>query len=258
MVAQSINELTENRAGLVEQKTQVGIAGLGQNEDLSLSADLDKQSLSRDELLAELEGFGIDVTTFDSLPTMILVDILMSLKGIMTTSIGHKGRASRGGSEPHQGPPILSATDKKILQTLLTSNGGVSSLTLSKNLDIPLSTVQRRRKRLEANLLDEMYSLKLDKFGLRSGVLFVTTSSPSTELIGREILSWDNEVVSVKRCIGENSIDLQVEVVFESNKELLTIIERVKSVEGVTKVSWSEAVKVIGRNTRIYERAIQA
>lgn len=256
MVAQSINEFTENPKGLVEQKLQVGIAGFSRNENLS--TDLDKQTLSRDELLVELEGFGIDVAAFDSLPTMILADILMSLKGIMNAPTNRKGRASRSSSESHEDPPILSVTDKKILKTLLTSNGGVSSLTLSKNLDIPLSTVQRRRKRLEANLLDEMYSLKLEKFGLRSAVLFVTTSSPSTELIGREILSWDNEVVSVKRCIGENSIDLQAEVVFESNKELLTIIERVKSVEGVTNVSWSEAVKVIGRNTKIYERAIQA
>lgn len=255
MVAQSINELTDSRKGLVEG-IQLGISDLDQDEDVSLSSDL-RKTMSRDELLIELEGFGINVETFDSLPTLIIADILASLRRIMNAQVVRKGRSSKGGLGSHDGPPILSATDKKILKTLLTSNGNVSSLTLSKNLDIPLSTVQRRRKRLEANLLEEAYSLRMEKFGLRSAILFITTSSSSTELIGREILSWDNEVVSVKRCIGENSVDLQAEIVFESNKELLTIIERIKSVEGVTNVSWSEAVKVIGKNTRIYERAIQ-
>lgn len=257
MVAQSINELTEKQTGLAGQRIQTNMRSLGDDEKKLRSADLKEPTLSRDELLAELEGFGVNILAFDSLPTMILADVLMSFKGIMNGTAGRKGRKLRSSSESHEEPPILSATDKKILKTLLTSNGSVSSLTLSKNLDIPLSTVQRRRKRLEANLLDETYSLKLDKFGLRSAVLFITTSSASTELIGREILSWDNEVESVKRCIGENSIDLQVEVVFESNKELLTIIERIKAVEGVTKVSWSEAIKMIGRNSKIYERAIQ-
>ena len=254
MVAQSINELTENQSGLVGQESQLGF----RNENMSLSAEFEKKTLSRDDMLAELEGFGIDVTTFESLPTMIITDILTSLKEIMNAPPARKGRASRSGSETNEGPPILSETDKKILKTLLTSNGNVSSLTLSKNLDIPLSTVQRRRKRLEANLLDEVYSLRMDKFGLRNAALFVTTCKGSTELIGREILSWDNEVVSVKRCIGENSVDLQAEIVFESNKELLAIIERIKSIEDVTNVSWSEAVKVIGRNTGIYERALRA
>lgn len=256
MVAQSINELAANQTGLIRQESRVGTANL-RNENMSLSTEFEKQMLSRDDVLAELEGFGIDVTAFESLPTMIITDILTSLKGIMNAPPTRKGRASRSGSESHEGPPILSETDKKILKTLLTSNGNASSLTLSKNLDIPLSTVQRRRKRLEANLLDEVYSLRMDKFGLRSAALFITTCKGSIELIGREILSWDNEVVSVKRCIGENSVDLQAEIVFESNKELLTIIERIKSIEGVTNVSWSEAVKVIGRNTGIYERALR-
>lgn len=257
MVAQSINELGKNSAGLVEQKLAVEITDFAHNENLSLLTDSNGQLLSRDELIAELEAFGINVNAFESLPNMILADILVSLKGIANTHSRRRGRPSRNTTETQEGPPILSNTDKKILKTLITSNGNVSSLTLSKNLDIPLSTVQRRRKRLEANLLEEVYSLRMEKFGLRSAILFVTTCNASAESIGREILSWDNEVVSVKRCMGENSIDLQVEVVFESNKELLTIIERIKSVEGVTKVSWSEAVKVIGRNPRIYERAIQ-
>jgi DNA-binding Lrp family transcriptional regulator len=199
----------------------------------------------------------MDVEPFDSLPNMILADILASLKDVVNAHASRRGRPAKRAAETPDGPPILSNTDKKILKSLLTSNGSISSLTLSKSLDIPLSTVQRRRKRLEANLLETSYSIRIEKFGLRSATLFVTISCASAESIGREILSLDNEVISVRRCIGENSIDLQAEVLFESNKELLGIIERIKSIEGVSNVSWSEAIKVIGRNAECFQRVIQ-
>jgi predicted transcriptional regulator len=47
----------------------------------------------------------------------------------------------------------LSDVDKKMLQTLLASSGRVSSLALSRKLEIPLTTIQRRRKRLESEFL---------------------------------------------------------------------------------------------------------
>jgi DNA-binding Lrp family transcriptional regulator len=211
----------------------------------------------REEILAELEALGMDVEPFDSLPNMILADILASLKDVVSAHASRRGRPAKRAAEMPDGPPILSGTDKKILKSLLTSNGSISSLTLSKSLDIPLSTVQRRRKRLEANLLETSYSIRIEKFGLRSATLFVTVNCASAESIGREVLSLDNEVISVKRCIGENSIDLQAEVLFESNKELLGIIERIKSIEGVSNVSWSEAIKMIGRNAECFQRVIQ-
>jgi DNA-binding Lrp family transcriptional regulator len=211
----------------------------------------------REEILAELETLGIDVEPFDSLPNMILTDILASLKDIVNAHSIRRGRPAKRATESVDSPPILSSTDKKILKALLTSNGSISSLTLSKNLDIPLSTVQRRRKRLEANLLETSYSIRIERFGLRSASLFVTVTCGSADSIGREILSFDREVLSVKRCIGENSIDLQAEVLFESNKELLSIIERIKSIDGVSSVSWSEAIKTIGRNVESFQRVIQ-
>lgn len=256
MVSESITELREIQPDFAKQNSGL-ITSSVQNENRLLHADTKENMSPREEILAELEALGMDVEPFDSLPNMILADILASLKDIVNAHSIRRGRPSKRATDVSDGPPLLSNTDKKILKALLTSNGSISSLTLSKNLDIPLSTVQRRRKRLEANLLETSYAIKIEKFGLRSADLFVTTTGVSPELIGREILSWDKEVISVKRCIGENSIDLQVEVLFESNKELLATIERIKSIEGISNVSWSEAIKVIGRNAESYQRVIQ-
>jgi DNA-binding Lrp family transcriptional regulator len=254
MVSESITEFREIRA---DYKQDSGLATNSAQDHGLVQNDTKGDMSPREEILAELETLGIDVERFDSLPNMILAEILASLKDIVNAHASRRGRPAKRATESIDSPPILSSTDKKILKALLTSNGSISSLTLSKNLDIPLSTVQRRRKRLEANLLETSYSIRIERFGLRSASLFVTVTCSSADAIGREILSFEREVLSVRRCIGENSIDLQAEVLFESNKELLSIIERIKSIEGVSNVSWSEAIKTIGRNVESFQRVIQ-
>ncbi|MFI5419897.1 MAG: AsnC family transcriptional regulator, partial [Nitrososphaerales archaeon] len=53
----------------------------------------------------------------------------------------------------------LSDMDRKMLRLLLDSEGTISTHEMSDQLGIPISTVQRRRKRLEADYLIKHYSL---------------------------------------------------------------------------------------------------
>ena len=55
------------------------------------------------------------------------------------------------------------------------------------------------------------------------------------------------QVVFVGGTIGEVSIDLRAEVFVRSSAELLTLIEKVKALQGVKEVIWSEVAEVIGR-----------
>jgi DNA-binding Lrp family transcriptional regulator len=221
--------------------------------------DPEKSRLSKEEILSELEGMSINTDSIESLPENVLRELLSGLKNLTSQFYqGRRGRPPKSETEVALEPPILSNADKKILKSLIASSCNVSSLTLSRELGIPLSTVQRRRKRLEANLIETVYHLKLEKFGWRSASLFVTTSSASAKQIGEEAMSWDKEVIAVKRCMGENAADLQIEIIFKSNKELCDIMERIKSVEGVRSVSWSESIESIGRNTNFYERIVES
>lgn len=217
------------------------------------------QASSKEEILSELESLSINTDSIESLPENVLRELLTGLKNLTSQFYqGRRGRPPKSETEVALEPPILSSADKKILKSLIASSCNVSSLTLSRDLGIPLSTVQRRRKRLEANLIETMYHLKLEKFGWRNATLFVTTASASAKQIGEEIMSWDKEVISAKRCMGENSADLQIEIIFRTNKELCDIMERVKSIEGVRNVSWSESIESIGRNTTFYERIVES
>lgn len=213
---------------------------------------LDTKSVSRQEIIKELEGLGIKASSFHQLSINELQDLLKTVVHAVNESRQKKRLPKRG--EDHA--PTLSPVDKKILKTLLSSTGEISSLMLSRELDIPLSTVQRRRKRLEADFLEASYSPKLEKLGWRVAMLFVQTEKGNTVGIGREILSWKESTLRVWRAIGAETTDIITEVIFKDNRDLMHIIERVKAVKGVTGLSWVELVSTLGKNEQCYESII--
>jgi DNA-binding Lrp family transcriptional regulator len=141
------------------------------------------------------------------------------------------------------------------LKVLLNPDGGVSSSYLSRKLAVPQTTIQRRRKRLEKEVLKTFYTVDLDKFGWRRADLFISTRNGKTPSVARNLLS--NDVVTyVGRSIGEHTIDLRAEIIIKDNAELLDFLEKVKSIDGVSDAIWSEVVQVIGRKRSIPSQII--
>lgn len=140
----------------------------------------------------------------------------------------------------------LSGIDKSMLRLLLDSEGHIPTHEISLQLGIPLSTVQRRRKRLEKEYLIKTYSLDPLKFGYRRIDLLIYTEGGETMNIGKELMKR-GEVMSAFRTIGEHTIDLRVEVLVKDNGVLLDILEQVKAMKGVRDVIWTEVIATIGR-----------
>ncbi|HEX7031623.1 MAG TPA: Lrp/AsnC family transcriptional regulator [Nitrososphaera sp.] len=204
-----------------------------------------ESSMSRHELLEELSKLGVATEAFESFSIEELNDLLYGLNKV----INAYRQAQKGDRSPKKGlAPVLSLADRKILKSLLASGGRVSSLKLSRELDIPLSTVQRRRKRLEELLLETSYVLKVDKFGWRRATLFISTQNGLTLSVAKELIQWDDSIISVSRTMGGSEIDLQLEFIFRQNSELLELIEKIRAVDGVKNVAWSESIEVIGKN----------
>ena len=145
---------------------------------------------------------------------------------------------------------LLSRIDKMILKEILSSTGDKTSLSLSKKLDIPLTTLQRRRKRLEKEFLEDASTLLLNKFGWRRVDFFISTSGGKTDALANDLLSM-NQVMAVGKSIGEHTIDLRVETIVKDNHEILDLMETLEAMEGIRGVVWSEIIKTVGNKMSV-------
>jgi len=233
----------------------------GQHQHGSGNSAKDKRS--RIDLLNDLRSAGIKTELLENCTSEQLQN-LANGKNWLNTNYGAGGDdvdaddqitssaiKRKGASSSDFKGVTLTAVDKKMLQTLLASSGRVSSLALSRKLEIPLTTIQRRRKRLESEFLEVAYSLKLEKLGWRNADLLISTSRGKASYIGKELLTH-NSITRVCRSIGEHTIDLHAEIVFKDNTELLNGIEWIKSLDGVKDVVWTEPVELVGKKDSHY------
>jgi DNA-binding Lrp family transcriptional regulator len=145
----------------------------------------------------------------------------------------------------------LSDIDKKLLHILLSPNGSQkSTISISKELGIPITTIRRRRRRLENEFLKLHYVLDIEKFGWRRVDLLISVKNGKINSIANKLLDID-EVTYVGKSIGEHTIDLRVETIVKDNAILLDLLEKVKGMDGVNDVIWSEIVKIVGQKKSI-------
>ena len=142
------------------------------------------------------------------------------------------------------------------MKALLVPNGKISTKSLARKLDLPATTLQRRRKRLETEFLNLTYSLDLTRFGWHKVDFLIATESGKTGRIGTELLKRD-EVIYVGKSIGQHTIDLKVETVLKDNGEILRMMELLKAMNGIKEVVWTEIVEVVGRKTSIPAQIIE-
>jgi DNA-binding Lrp family transcriptional regulator len=124
----------------------------------------------------------------------------------------------------------------------------ISSLALAKKLDIPLSTLQRRRARIEKAILKKTYDFNYKAFGGRIGDLIVNVDKGKSKEVAQNLLKkYKNNVISCFTRINSQH-NVSAHVVFKDTEELYELIESIKTMPYVTGVNWSEMVEMIGDN----------
>ncbi|HXS60368.1 MAG TPA: hypothetical protein VN703_06100 [Candidatus Sulfopaludibacter sp.] len=145
----------------------------------------------------------------------------------------------------------VSDSDRKLLKILLLPNGDLkSSKSLSLKLGLPITTVRRRRKRLESKFLKLHYVMDIEKFGWKRVDFFISIRNGMVNAVANKLLDSD-EVTYVGKSIGEHTIDLRVETIVRDNASILDILEKIKAKDGVQDVVWSEIVSVVGKKISI-------
>ena len=125
-----------------------------------------------------------------------------------------------------------------------------SSKSLSAKLGIPVTTVRRRRKRLEDKFLKINYVLDIEKFGWKRIDFFISIRNGMVDAVAKKLLDID-EVTYVGKSIGEHTIDLRIETIVKDNASILDHLETIKAMDGVNDVVWSEIVRVVGKKISI-------
>lgn len=149
----------------------------------------------------------------------------------------------------------ISSIDRKILARIILSKGKVSSVSLSKELQMPLTTVVRHKKRVEREYLEHVCSLQTAKFGYRRVHMFIKIGNGAIERIVEKLGESEN-VVKIHRVISNYGIDLHVEVLLE-NCDTSNFVQHAKTIEGVRDVFWMENVQQVKNNIAPFLNILQ-
>jgi DNA-binding Lrp family transcriptional regulator len=134
-------------------------------------------------------------------------------------------------------PDNVDGRDQEILGLLLA---GKSNRAIATKLKIPMSTVQRRtRKLFERNIVKARYELNYKKLGFRKGLLHVYLKDGNIQGIANQIAKiYGMQSTSIH--IGNS--DIVGLFVFKETQHLLDIMSECKKIVGVDRVVWSEEV----------------
>ena len=133
-----------------------------------------------------------------------------------------------------------------IIKDLLNDPETKSSV-IAQKYQSPLSTIQRRRTKLERTILSKKYDLDISSLGWRRADLLISVAKGDCEELARKILeSFKKNVVMTSLRIGNPEVNIMAQAYYQSTEELHNLVEGIKSTQGVKSVDWSEIVKVVG------------
>jgi DNA-binding Lrp family transcriptional regulator len=141
----------------------------------------------------------------------------------------------------------IDSIDIHIIRELLAETD-IRSVDIASKYKIPLSTIQRRRKRLVDSILEKKFLLDITKGGLRTGMILANVERGKAKEVAKMILERhkNNTISSSTRINDQNNVI--AEVIYNNSSELHNILEQVKEIPYVSSVTWSELVEVVGNN----------
>jgi hypothetical protein len=92
--------------------------------------------------------------------------------------------------------------------------------------------------------------LDIEKFGWKRVDFFISIRNGMVNAVAKKLLDI-NEVTYVGKSIGEHTIDLRIGTIVKDNASILDLLEKIKAMDGVRDVVWSEIVTVVGRKISI-------
>jgi DNA-binding Lrp family transcriptional regulator len=131
----------------------------------------------------------------------------------------------------------------KIIKALM-ENPNIKSSELSEKLQVPLSTIQRRRAVLEKTaVVKKEYILDLRKFGLRIAEILIDIEKGNHDKLLEDIkVKFNKNIISVSRKIGDPGINIGIKIVYSDSIQLFEVLEELRKNSMVKKFDWFESI----------------
>lgn len=147
-----------------------------------------------------------------------------------------------GSDANHTGNPQgqVIRLDELDIEILDKVHGGTNAKKIASDLSKPLSTVQRRVRRLfEQDAIRSVVDYNYKKLGLKRGEIFVYLEDGDSREIAKQIAVMDG-MLGVSIHIGNS--DIVGSLMYRDSADLLQLISKVRHIGGVEKVVWSEEI----------------
>jgi len=150
---------------------------------------------------------------------------------------------------------MLDYLNLKIVNELM-NNADVKSADMAKRYNSPLSTIQRRRTKLERTLMKKGYTLDIKGLGWRQADLLISIDRGESEETARKLMDeYSRNITSISLRIGDPEINVMAQAFYQTTEELHRLIEGIKSIPKVKSVEWSEIVKIVeANNSQLVDR----
>ena len=136
----------------------------------------------------------------------------------------------------------------KIIEELV-KNPSTNSASLATKIGMPLSSLQRRRTKLEESLLVKAYHIDLKASGGKMGDIVVNVDKGKSREVATNILkNYKSNVMNVSTRINSEH-NVAAQILYKNTAELHNILESIRSIPYVTSLQWSELVEMIGDNS---------
>ena len=145
---------------------------------------------------------------------------------------------------------VFDALNINIAKEIL-NDADVRSADIATRYDMPLSTIQRRRTRLERSVLKKSYRVNIKDLGWRSAEIMIAVEKGNSEQVAKMLLEQHKNIASASLRIGHPDVNVMASVFYRTSEELHSLIEAIRATPNVMSVEWSELAKEVGTNKSI-------
>ncbi|MGL1890551.1 MAG: Lrp/AsnC family transcriptional regulator [Spirochaetaceae bacterium] len=131
----------------------------------------------------------------------------------------------------------MDKVDKNILR-LLQSNARISASDIAKEVNLSVSAVSERLRKLETSKVIQKYTAILDPVKLEkelSAFMLISLKNPQTSHTFLDFIDDEDDVLSCSYISGE--FDYMIKIITKNTDTLTKVLNRIKSVDGVDKTN---------------------